>query len=125
MMKDVLQYKGFIGSIHFSASDDVFFGKIEGINDLVTFEGSSVKEVKNSFKDAVEDYLEICKKKNIDPYKSFKGSFNVRIDPELHKKAFQYATLKGISLNQFIKDALVREIQVKNRGNKSVEQIYA
>lgn len=124
-MKDVLTYKGFIGSIHFSARDDVFFGKIEGINDLVSFEGSTVKEVRSSFKDAVEDYVEICKNKHIDPYKSFKGSFNVRIDPELHKKAFQYATLKGISLNQFIKDALVREIQAKNRDNKSVEQIYA
>lgn len=111
MKTDVLTYKDFIGSIHFNANDDVFFGKIEGINDLVTFEGSTVKEIKSSFKDAVEDYIEICKDKNIDPYKSFKGSFNIRIDSDLHKKAFEYATLRGISLNQFIKDALVREIQ--------------
>ena len=67
MTKDVLTYKGFIGSIHFSASDDVFFGKIEGINDLVTFEGSTVKEVRSSFTNAVEDYVEICQNKHIDP----------------------------------------------------------
>jgi predicted HicB family RNase H-like nuclease len=60
-MKDVMQYKNFIGSVHFNADDEIFYGKIEGINnDLVTFEGESVKKLKKAFEEAVEDYLQLC-----------------------------------------------------------------
>ena len=59
-MKDILTYKKFIGSVHFSTEDEVFYGKIEGISDLVTFEGSSVKELKKSFINSVNDYLELA-----------------------------------------------------------------
>lgn len=61
-MRDALTYKNFIGSVHFSSDDGLFFGKIEGINDLVTFEGRSVDEVVSEFHDAVDDYLALCKK---------------------------------------------------------------
>lgn len=60
MMKDVLTYREFIGSVHFSAADKVFHGKIEGIGDLVTFEGRSVAELTKAFHDAVNDYLDLC-----------------------------------------------------------------
>ena len=63
-MKDILQYKDFIGSVHFSAEDGVLFGKIEGINDLITFEGTNVEEIKKAFQEAVDDYIEICKETN-------------------------------------------------------------
>ena len=59
-MKDVLKYKDYIGKVHFSAEDEVFFGKLEGIDDLITFEGNNVDQLKSSFQEAVEDYLEIC-----------------------------------------------------------------
>ena len=52
-MKDILVYKNFLGSVHFYAEDGVFYGKIEGVNDLVTFEGQSVEELKNAFHEAV------------------------------------------------------------------------
>jgi len=68
------------------------YGKIEGINDLVTFEGNSVSELKNSFKEVVDDYIELCQKANKEPTKSFEGTFNVRLTPELHKKAYKLAT---------------------------------
>jgi predicted HicB family RNase H-like nuclease len=58
-MIDRMEYGAFIGSVHYSAKDDLLFGKIEGINDLVTFEGGSVKELRKSFKEAVEDYLSL------------------------------------------------------------------
>lgn len=60
-MNDILQYKNYYASVHFSSGDEVFFGKILGIDDLVNFEGASVKELKKSFREAVEDYLETCK----------------------------------------------------------------
>ena len=109
-MKDVLTYNDFIGSVHYSTDDEVFFGKVEGIKDLITFEGQSVKEIKKSFIDAVEDYVSICNENNINPYKSFKGSFNIRLRPDLHKLAFQTALLKGMSLNQFVQEAITHEI---------------
>lgn len=66
-MNDILQYKGYYASVNFSAEDEVFFGKILGIDDLVTFEGASVKDLKKAFHEAVEDYLETCKKMDKEP----------------------------------------------------------
>lgn len=109
-MNNTFTYKDFIGSVQYSSDDEVFFGKIEGIKDLITFEGESVQELKQDFEEAVEDYLEICKNNNVAPRKSFKGSFNVRIDPILHQKAFYIATQKGISLNQLVGEAIGHEV---------------
>ncbi|GAB1458017.1 hypothetical protein MASR2M48_33250 [Spirochaetota bacterium] len=60
-MKDVILHKDFIGSVHYNAEDEIFFGKIEGIEDPISFEGNSVSELKSSFEEAVEDYIQICK----------------------------------------------------------------
>ncbi len=57
-MNDVLKYKDYFATIHYSSEDEVFYGKIEGISDLVTFEGQSVSELKKSFKEAIEDYIQ-------------------------------------------------------------------
>ncbi|MCJ7582912.1 MAG: type II toxin-antitoxin system HicB family antitoxin [Candidatus Aminicenantes bacterium] len=105
-MKDLLKHEGFIGSVHFSSEDECFFGKIEGIDDLISFEGQDVKSLKEAFVDAVTDYQAICEKSNKPLYKSYKGSFNVRIAPDLHKKAVQKSIMMGISLNQLIQKAI-------------------
>ncbi|MGQ3684568.1 MAG: type II toxin-antitoxin system HicB family antitoxin [Candidatus Loosdrechtia sp.] len=112
-MKDILTYKGFIGSVHFSADDKVFHGKIEGIGDLVTFEGSTVDELIKAFYDEVDDYMKLCKEHDKEPMKSYKGSFNVRISPELHRKAVVTAKKKGITLNKFIQRAIEKELVQK------------
>ena len=83
-MKDSLKYKDFVASVHFSSEDDVFHGRIEGIDDSITFEGETVKALKKAFEEAVVDYLDVCKQIDKDPHKSYRGSFNVRIKPELH-----------------------------------------
>jgi len=110
-MKDNLIYKDFLGSVHFSAKDDCFFGKIEGIDDLVTFEGQDVKAIKKSFREAVEDYIELCKITKKPVLKSYKGSFNIRIAPDLHKKAVQKSLMLGISLNQLVQQAIEKEVE--------------
>ncbi len=109
-MIDRMEYGEFIGSVHYSAKDDVLFGKIEGINDLITFEGGSVKELRKAFKEAVEDYLALCEKSGKDPFKSFKGSFNIRIPPEMHKELFRKAMKEGKNLNQFVQEAIQNEL---------------
>lgn len=107
-----MTYKGYIGSVHYSDEDEVFHGKIEAISDLIMYEGSSVKELKKAFHEAVDDYLETCKEMGREPQKPFKGSFNVRVPSTLHRKAAQKAAMMGISLNQFIQKALEEKVAV-------------
>jgi predicted HicB family RNase H-like nuclease len=106
MKENILTYKGFIGSVHFSSDDAVFFGKIEGINDLITFEGETVKELTSAFHYVVDEHIKDCKAQNIAPEKSYKGSFNVRVSPELHRRIAISARMRGETLNHFVRDAL-------------------
>ncbi len=114
-MKDVLQYNNFLGSVHFSPEDECFFGKIEGIEDLVTFEAQDVDGLKKAFREAVEDYIELCQSTGKPLYKSYKGSFNVRIASDLHKKAMKKSLMLGISLNQLVQKAIEKEVEDMNR----------
>ena len=109
-MNDTMTYKSYIGTVHYSEEDDVFHGKIEAINDLIMFEGTSVKEIKKAFHEAVDDYLETCREMGRQPQKPFKGNFNVRISPDLHRKAAAKATMMGVSLNQFVQEALKEKV---------------
>jgi predicted HicB family RNase H-like nuclease len=106
-MIDSLKYQDYTATIHYSSDDEVFFGKITGINDLVTFEGASVTELKKAFKEAVEDYLITCKELDKSPDKTYKGVFNVRVSSGLHKKAALLASQHQMTLNDFVKTALV------------------
>jgi predicted HicB family RNase H-like nuclease len=110
-MKNILHYKDFIGSVFFSEKDDCFFGKIEGIEDLITFEGQNVKELKAAFREATEDFIELCKSTGKPLHKSYKGSFNIRISPDLHKKAAQKSMMLGISLNKFVQKAIEKKVE--------------
>jgi len=109
-MKDILNYKGYIATIHYSAEDDILHGKLEGIDDLVSFDGRSIDELKKSFKEAVDDYIKYCKKIGKEPERVCKGSFNIRINPELHRKAAQQASVLGISLNQLVQKAIEKAV---------------
>lgn len=109
-MKDVLTYKGFIGSVHYAAEDRIFYGKVEGISDLISFEGRAVDELEKGFHYMVDEHIKDCQEKDIPLQKSYKGNLNIRLSPELHKKAAHNATLKGISLNQYINDAIKKEL---------------
>jgi predicted HicB family RNase H-like nuclease len=122
-MNDILQYKGYYASVHFSADDDVFFGKLLGIDDLVNFEGASVKELKKSFHEAVDDYLETCEELGKEPNKTYKGSFNVRISTDLHKAAAVFASIHNISLNDFVKTAIDYALQHKEEVNKRLRAL--
>ena len=105
-MNDILQYKEYFASIRFSAADDAFVGKILGINDLINFEGNSVSELKKAMKEAVDDYLQTCLRIGKAPEKAYKGSFNVRVSPKLHREASAFAATHNITLNEFVKTAL-------------------
>jgi len=107
-MENCMEYKGYIGKISYSTEDEVFFGTIHGINDLITFEGDSVSELKKAFHESVDEYLEMCERLQKSPEKAYKGQFNVRIDPDLHKAIALKATLLNISINQYVEIALAK-----------------
>jgi predicted HicB family RNase H-like nuclease len=86
---------------------------VQGIDDSITFEGNSVAKLKRAFKEAIDDYIEICAETDKDPHKSYKGSFNIRIKPELHKKAAYKSLEQGISLNQLVERALMKYLRTK------------
>jgi predicted HicB family RNase H-like nuclease len=108
---DVLTYKGFIGSVHFSSEDDIFFGKVEGVNDLITFEGNSVKELKNAFRYVIDEHIKDCESENIPVEKSYKGSFNLRLTPDLHRRAAITAKAHGSTLNAFVRKAIEQNLE--------------
>jgi predicted HicB family RNase H-like nuclease len=120
-MNDILQYKNYYASVHFSADDEVFYGKLLGINDLISFEGSSVKELKGSFREAVEDYLALCTDLGKDPDKTYKGTFNVRVPSALHKEASLFAAVHNITLNEFVKTALSFALQRSDEVNRVID----
>ena len=105
-MNNTIQYKGYVGSVEFSEEDGIFFGKVMGIRSLISYEGEAAKELLNDFHDAVDTYLEHCKEEGKKPELAFKGSFNIRLSPALHKKLFLYATAHQMSINQYIEDTL-------------------
>lgn len=103
---NIIEYKGYTGSVHFDSEEETFYGKIEFIRDLITFEATSVKSLKTSFRNSVDDYLETCRELGKSPEKPFKGAFNVRISPEMHKNIGLYAACQGSSINSIVKTAL-------------------
>jgi predicted HicB family RNase H-like nuclease len=111
LIMNTMTYKGYIGSVNYSDKDQVFFGKIEGINGLVNFEGESVKELTEAFHEAVDDYLAYCQDEGIEPDKSYTGVLNVRLTPAIHRQIAMLALQAGISINAYIKDALEEKVE--------------
>ena len=112
-MNNTMEYKGYVGSVEFSEEDGVLFGKVMGIRALISYEGETGKELLQDFHDAVDDYLALCKEQGIEPERAYKGSFNVRISPELHKKIAVCATEQQISLNSFVEKALIASVAAR------------
>lgn len=109
-MAKTLEYNAYIGSIEYSPEDKVFYGKLEMIDDLVTFEADNALELEENFHRAVDEYIETCKTLGRSPQKTYKGVFNVRIAPELHKKLYAEALKAGLSLNAYIQKTLAAQV---------------
>ena len=109
-MSNTMEYKGYVGSVEFSEEDCIFFGKVMGIRALLSYEGSTARELVADFQGAVDDYLAMCKAEEKEPEKAFKGSFNVRISPELHKQLVVRATAQQMSLNSYVEQALANSV---------------
>ena len=102
----MMYYKGFAATVEYDSDDRCFSGIVTNIADTVYFEGTSVDELEQAFRDAVDAYVAHCKKIGKRPDKPFSGKFNVRLDPTLHRQAATTAQANGQSLNAFVAEAL-------------------
>ena len=105
-MSTTLEHKGYNGTVEFSAEDHIFHGTLSGLRDSISFEGDSVASLEENFRNAVDEYLAFCAAEGKVPDQPFKGSFNVRIPQELHKRAALYAMHTHKKLNKVVTEAL-------------------
>ena len=113
-MKNTMEYKGYVGSIEFSEADGVFFGKVQGIRSLISYEGTNASELIADFHGAVDDYLAHCEEEGHEPEVAYKGSLNIRLGSGLHKRAAIYAVSQQQSLNSFIEEAVRDKLAAVN-----------
>lgn len=113
---NVLCYGEFQGSAEISVEDNCLFGRILHIDDVVTYEASSPQKLEEAFKAAVDDYLDFCKEHGYSPCRPYKGVFNVRVSPDLHKKVASVAKTRGVSLNEIVKEALTEKINTQSKA---------
>jgi predicted HicB family RNase H-like nuclease len=105
-MKNMMEYKDYYGTVEYNDEDEIFYGKIAFIRALVSYEGGTVRDLKQAFQEAVDDYVELCETQGKKPEQPFKGTFNVRTGTDLHRKAAIYAETNHLNLNQVVKQAL-------------------
>jgi predicted HicB family RNase H-like nuclease len=107
----MMEYKGYTGQI--TAVDEeqgLIHGRVAGLIDVITFEGRTFEELREAFRDSVDDYLEFCGERKAEPEKSFSGKFLVRIPAELHRQAARAAKRAGESLNSWVASAIKAQI---------------
>ncbi|MBD5553517.1 MAG: type II toxin-antitoxin system HicB family antitoxin [Desulfovibrio sp.] len=107
-MKNLIQHKGYYGTVEYSPEDELLYGQVLGISDLISYEGQSVQELKEDFINGLEDYLEACKVSGRAPDKPFSGEFILTIDPGLHARLAACAQTSGQSLNQYAGQILAK-----------------
>lgn len=96
----MLEYRGYFGTVE--ADDGVFVGRVAGLRDVITFDGTTFAEVERSFRDSIDDYLAFCAERGEPPDRSYSGKIPLRVSPEAHRRAAMLAHAAGISLNQWI-----------------------
>lgn len=96
----------YIAEIKYDDDAELFHGEVVNTRDVITFQGTSVKELKKEFRNSIDDYLEFCKKRGESPERPFSGKFNLRVDPEKHKDIVIQAAKRGMSINDFCNESL-------------------
>ena len=110
-MKDnTLEYKGYRGSVEYSASDHCFYGKILGVRSYFIYEGKDVGSLEKDFRDRVNEYLDYCRKEGVKPERDYSGTFQVRISSETHRYLATEAEARGKKLNAIVAEALEKYV---------------
>ena len=105
-----MEYKGYTAHVELDAEAGVFHGEVLDTRDVITFQGTSVDEVQQAFRDSIDDYLEFCAQRGEEPDKPFSGRLMVRLSPRLHRQLYARAKQEGKSLNQLISERLEKAV---------------
>lgn len=100
------EYKGYMGSAEVDTTSGVLVGKLLFLSDSIAYSATTPAALEAAFHEAVDEYLATCKEHRDEPELPCKGSFNVRVDPDLHRRAALEARRRQIKLNQFVGQAL-------------------
>jgi predicted HicB family RNase H-like nuclease len=101
-----MKYKGYQGQVNYDEEAKLFHGEVIGLRDVITFQGTSVDELEQAFKDSIDEYLDFCKELAREPEKPFSGKLMLRLPPEIHERAAYQARCDGLSLNAWIKQGI-------------------
>jgi len=104
----MMKYKGYSGKAEYDDEAEVFCGEVIGLQDVVTFMRGSVKELQESFRESIDEYLDFCGRMGKTPDVPVSGKLVLRIPPELHHRAVVSAKSEGSGLNEWVAQA-VRE----------------
>lgn len=110
------KYKGYLGSVEPDFDNNILYGKLAFIGDLVTYEAETLAELEQEFKTSVDLYLQACAEDGKKPDTPFKGVFNVRLDPDLHRRVAEMALEEDLSLNAFVNRTLEKEVSNHHTG---------
>ena len=111
-MKNSLSYKGFSARVEFDADDNIFFGRVLGVEDIIGFHGETVKELTEDFHNAINHYLEVCIQRGENPQKVYSGKITLRIPPKIHADIATAAANANISLNKWVSKQLEQVVHV-------------
>ena len=109
MLTNLLKYKDYYAQIAFDPSADSFHGRVIGIQDVIDFYGRTPEELREEFKNSVEEYLAWCAEEGTKPEKTWLGKLTIRIDEDLRRRLTIVAAGQGESVNAWIAAVLDRE----------------
>ena len=115
-----MEYKGYSAKVEFDDDANIFHGEVINLRDVITFEGETVKKLKQAFQDSVDDYLDFCAQRGEAPEKPYSGKFVIRVEPELHKNITIEARKAGKSLNVWISDAIYKALKDNTQQGHSL-----
>ena len=127
----MLEYKGYTGKVEYIDDAKIFHGEVLGTRDVITFEGTTVREIERAFRESIDDYLRFCEEEGEDPDKSYSGKFNVRIPESLHRQLAEYAKLGNESLNDVVLRSLVEllekesDVRARTRVMEGESPVYS
>ena len=117
-MGNTMKYKGYVAKIEFDAEDGLLIGTVIGTKDLILFECENLNEVEERFHEEIDSYLDVCKALGKEPDKAYSGSYNIRVNPDTHRKAALLAERKGISLNRLTEIAVENYLEIEDDMEK-------
>lgn len=108
----MMEYKGYIGNVEYDSDAKIFHGEVINTKDVITFQGISVDEIEDAFRESIDDYVEWCLADGVSPEKPYSGKFNLRLSPELHKNIAIAAKNMKLSINKFVEQAIIDELKL-------------